>query len=329
VWQGRYSTANDSDNGVLTLDLTRTNDALKGKMIVRSRTNKTPYTYLYVKGSWVGDAVTLELDADEIPYSWQLAMTGTAMNRTLSGSFSAPPWNLVAEFVLADIEVKTLAVNYSVVEPNNPRGLTVHKDHLWVSKWSEGFEGFEKRDLSNAAISSVTVFLSPGLQWSSNAFTSDGTDLVGHVPVSVPGDPMSPEQSDIVRFTEAGDVVDRYRVNHRVSGMTHDGTDFWSVSIDSDSLYRFDDTGTVLETLPIELPDAIDIYFDGQAFWAASWFFGFLYKLDASGQVLCVYDLPQPSTVSRPRSLTFDGTNFWYLLSNLASSDWIYRFQPE
>ena len=69
-------------------------------------------------------------------------------------------------------------------------------------------------------------------------------------------------------------------------------------------------------------------FFDptGTSFWSASWFLNLLYQIDTSGQVVSVYDLPRPANLSRPVAITFDGGIFWYVVTDLAGSEWLYRF---
>ena len=325
IWQGAYTTEDATDNGVLTLDLTRTNDAVQGEMVFRSRASETPHTYIYVKGTQVGDDLTLTLDTDMAPYGWQFTFVAADSGDTLSGDFTASPWSLSANFAAAKLNVKSLISDYDTLEARFPRGLAFHNDHIWVSR---DFETYERRDLNGEFVSELNVFLSPGLHWTSGPLTSDGTNLVGHLPIAVMNGDISSNESDIISFDEAGAITSRVRLEHRTAGLTYDGVDLWSLPISSDGLYRFDSSGSILEMLPVNVPDLVDVVFDGTWVWAPSWFLSLLYQIDSSGQVVNVYDLPQPSELSRSRAITFDGSSFWYLVSNLSSGQWLYRFQP-
>jgi hypothetical protein len=319
VWQGTYNATPAGDTGVMTLDLTRTNDILEGEIVFRSRVSEYPFTYATVTGIVNGTDIRLELMADPDP--WQFNFAASEDMGELTGTFSASPWNLTADIVLQEVALDTLAFDSSVPQGAS-NGLTVHNDELWLAHTTS----FEHRTLKNEHLGNVQVYLSPGLLWTSKPLASDGKDLYGHLPISVQSGGMTSNESDIIRFTTDGIVVDRFRLAHRCAGLTWDGSYLWAVPITSEALYRFDDSGTVLETLPIDIPDAQDIVFDGQGFWAPSWYLSLLYQLDRQGNIVAVYDLPQPSGLSRSLALTWDGEHFWYLVSNLSGSTWLETF---
>jgi hypothetical protein len=305
----------------MTLDLTRTGDALEGEIVFRSRQSEYPYTYTAVKGTATGQDITLELLADPDP--WQFALSGFDSMGTLTGTFSASPWSLSATFTLTELVRGTLVAESSLPQDDSPRGIAVHKGELWLAQLP-GY--FERRTLDDESLDYVFVYLYPGILWTSKPLTSDGTSLYGHLPVTVQGGNGLSNESDIIRFTEDGVVAGRFRLPHRCTGLTWDGTSLWAVPITSEAMLRFDASGTVLETVPISIPDAQDILFDGQYFWAPSWFLSLLYQMDRQGNILAVFDLPQPSDLSRSVALAHDGTRFWYLVTDLGGGTWLETF---
>jgi hypothetical protein len=175
----------------------------------------------------------------------------------------------------------------------------------------------------------VAVLFEGGLHWTSDALTSDSTSLWGQFPVSVSGPGGLRNESDIIEFGKEGSVLGRFRVGHRVTGLSWDGENLWSLSTSSDAFRRLDPQGNMIDSVSVGIPDLVDIEFDGEDFWAIGWFMKRLYRIDGSGEVTAVFHLPGEHEPIFPAGLTLVGARFWYGFNTSYLDSRVYRLLAE
>jgi len=327
MWLGSYSSSGDDDSGAIMIDINRTGRTATAELVIRSHEQETPYNHLYLKGSVHGDDLDLGLDTDRIAYSFTFDVELTiGPGGTMSGSFYFSTYDMTATFDCVELESAEVGADTFIDVSAVTLGLAYDSEDIWISTSSR--DHF-LMDSTGAFVDTVVVFLVGDARWASDALTSDGSLLYGGYPVTVGGPEGSRNESDIVEFTKDGTVSRRFRIGHRTSGLAWSGTGLWSLPIESDSLYRLDLEGTVLETVPAGVPDLVDIEFDGEYFWAIGWFMKRLYKISSFGEVLTVYHLPGEYGYIFPTALAFDGSHFWYSYNTSYLGSRIYRLSVE
>jgi hypothetical protein len=319
---GAYADEEHGDRGVIMLDIESDGSGLAGEAVIRSRVDEDPYIHVYLKGSTDGEDIELALDTDKVPYQYELTILATrGPGDDLEGSFSYPSGGLEAEFEASALEQADAAVEAYVDLDVSTGGLAFDGEDIWVSTVTRDHIIMS---LGGAFIDTVVV-LREGAHWTSDALTSDGTHLWGHLPVTVSDGGVIRNESEIEKFTKEGVIVDSFRIPHRTTGLASDGEYLWSLKAESDSLFRLDGEGTILEAIEVPLPDLVDIDYDGAYFWGIGWFMKRLYKMDGAGDVLRVYHLPCEDGNVFPSGIVFDGEHFWYGLNTVYLDSRIYK----
>ena len=244
----------------------------------------------------------------------------------MTGSFYYSTYDMTGDVDCAGLEWAEAGAD-DVIDVNAViLGLAYDSENVWMS--TSGMDHI-LMDSTSALVDTVVVFLEGEARWTSDALTSDGTVMYGAYPVTVAGPEGSSNESDIVEFEKDGDVLRRFRIGHRTSGLAWSGEDLWSLPIGSDSLYMLDLDGTVLDAVHAGVPDLVDIEFDGEYFWAIGWFMRRLYKLDSFGGVLMVYYLPFEYGYVYPTALVSDGSHLWYSFNTSYLGSRIYKLSVE
>jgi hypothetical protein len=319
---GSYADDEQGDQGVILLDLEFAGAELTGHAVIKSRVNESPLLNVYLKGSSDGDDIQLDLDKEKIPYQYELTITATmGTGHDLTGTFSYPLGDLEAEFQAVTLETADAAVDTLVDLDVSTSGLAFDGEDIWVSTVTKDHI---LMNLDCAFVDTIAVFIRDA-HWTSDALTSDGTHLWGHLPVTVQGGGEVRNESDIQKFTKEGVIIDSFRIPFRATGLAHDGEYLWSLAADSGSLIRFDDQGTILESIELGLPDLVDIEYDGVYFWGIGWFMKRLYRIDSEGRVLRVYHLPGETGIIFPSAIVFDGEQFWYAFNTSYLDSRIYK----
>ena len=327
VWLGSYSSTGDDDSGAFMIDIYRIGREARAELVIRSHENDTPYNHLYMKGRASGDRVELRLDTDWIDYGFTFDVELTiGSGGTMTGTFYFSTYDMTGDIACVELEQAEAAVDTSIDVNAVALGTAFDGDHVWIS--TSGRDHF-LMDSTTAVVDTVAVFLVGEFRWTSDALTSGGSLMYGGYAVTVAGPEGSRNESDIVEFERDGDVIRRFRTGHRTSGLAWSGTDLWSLPIESDSLYRVDLDGAVLEAVPAGVPDLVDIEFDGEYFWAIGWFMRRMYKIDSFGETVAVYHIPGEQGYVFPTALTFDGSHFWYSFNTSYLDSRMYRLSVE
>ncbi len=166
----------------------------------------------------------------------------------------------------------------------------------------------------------VVIDHEPAAHWISDVVMYDGAKLWGVFPIAIMGPGGSTNVSDLLAFTAGGRAPDSLRIEHRPSGLAHDGTQSWSLRDGSPALIKFDGTGAVTDSLHLEIPDAYRLVFDGAHFWTLGWYLEPLYEVDVNGQVLGICDLPSTGLAGLPTGLAVEGSHIWYSEGGLSAS---------
>jgi hypothetical protein len=310
VWLGDYSSEDQGDRGRFVLDVSSVGAEVTGEIVVRSDVFKYPYDHLYLKGEEKDGALSLQLDKDKVPYQFDFSLQGSAgSGGTLDGALVHPTYGLTADFHCRSVEVGSLSVEYSRELDAAVKGLAFDGDAVWASTTGSDYIRMDK---SGTVLDTVTVFLRPQVHWTSDALTSDGVSLFGHLPITEVSGGVARNESEIEEFTKSGEIVRSFRIDRQTSGLAWDGTHLWSLPVGSDTLYSFDDSGATVEGTKIGVPDLVDVAYDGADFWCIGWFLKRLYRIDRTGEVLRVYDLPERVGSDFAAAIAFDGTDFWY-----------------
>jgi hypothetical protein len=304
-----------------------TGTGVTGEIVMRSHVHDDPYHHLYLKGTISGNDLRLGLDKDRIPYPFDFTLLGIIKpNPGLSGTISFPLLGLTADIECSTLDVGDLMVAGSFNLDTTALGLAFDGDRLWVSTATDDYM---RMNLSGSVLDTVVVLYLNQYHWTSDALTSDGEHLWGHLPVTVQDQGGRRNESDIHRFTKDGVITRTFRLGHRTSGLASDGAYLWSVPLASDAFYRFDSTGTIVDTVDVQLPDLVDLDYDGTHFWAIGWFTQQLYQINRTGQTVRVYDLPDKDNLNFPLGIVFDGTHFWYSFSTSDRESRIYKLSIE
>ncbi len=189
----------------------------------------------------------------------------------------------------------------------NPTGLAVDGTTIWVLGRDTGM--IQGMTLAGELADAVPAPASNG-----SGLTSDGTHLYLVASGSEPGD--SPK---LITLDRAGTVVSEWPLPIHFgspTGVAFDGAHL-HVGRDGYSIYRFDPSGEVIDSLPTPAPVTGLASGDG-LLWMASAETGTIYGLDGSGNVVESFPAPGPA----PQGLAIDGD---HLLVSDSATDRIYR----
>jgi hypothetical protein len=328
LWQGSYVSGDQSDHGTMMLETVDTGGEVTGDLVIRSHVHEYPFDHLYLKGTTSGGVMSLQFDNSKIAYQFDFSLQAAiGAGVVLDGSFIHPTYGMTASFECHSIEIGTLTVESSYDLQTAVIGLAFDGKDIWAS--TSGSD-YIRMDTDGMVLDTVAVFVRPEVHWTSDALTSVGDNLFGHLPVTIIDGSETRNESDIEEFTVEGVIVGSFRIGHRTSGLAWDGDHLWSLPVESDNLYSFDGSGAITENVEIGVPDLVDVEYDGAHFWCVGWFLKKLYKLDRAGEVLRAYDLPESGGVDFPSGIAFDGTYLWYSYGHgFESVSRIYRLSTD
>jgi hypothetical protein len=306
-WYGTYASTASPDSGVIVLDVTRVGEEVRGQLVFDSRTDDAIWSHLYVKGSGGASGYALGLDTDRVDYQFEFSLQASKdAEGKLTATFSHPEI-AQGEIAATRLDVGGVAVESTLNLAESVHGLAHDGTNLWVS--TAGHDHI-LLDQHSERVRQVAVFVY-GAHWTSDSITSDGQSLWGHLPGSVIEAGNSRNVSNIYEFSKTGEILSEFQLGHRTRGLAYAGGELWSLRAGSEGLHRFDDSGAVLSSVDVALPDLVHLEFDGTHFWSLSWFLNVLYQIDRNGQVLRVYDLPKDEGLLWPTGIAFDGEFFW------------------
>lgn len=324
---GSFVSDDQSNRGVILLEIEYDGTETTGEAVIRSRNRDKPYVHVYLKGTYEGSDIQLSLDKDMIPYQYELTIQATIESgAVLTGIFFHSLDSLEADFQSVILETGAATVDSLVDLEVTTLGLAFDGEDIWVSTSTSDYF---RMNLDGSIEDTIVVLMRGDAHWTSDALTSDGTVLWGHYPVTINDGGEIRNESDIEEFTKDGVITRSFRIPHRTTGLAVDGDDLWSLTIDSDSLHRFDSLGTILESIEIQLPDLVDIEYEDGFFWSIGWFMKRLYKIDRNGGVLSVYHLPGEAGIVFPSGIVFDGEHFWYSFNTTYLDSRIYILNVE
>jgi len=325
-WHGTYASDDGSDHGTLALDVLAGGGQATAELVVRSSVHDDPNDHVYLEGTAAPGALDLQLDRNRIPYAFEFDLQGTeGADGSLTGSFSHPTFELTATFACRGVEVDTLTVESFYDLHATVLGLACDSSAVWAS--TMGWDYLVVDNLG-AVLDTVVVYIWPETHWTSDALTFDGSNLFGHLPITVNDGDVVSDESDIVEFTREGEIVRQFRTGRRTSGLAWDGTHLWSLPIKSDMLFCLDDSGAPIDSLTCAVPDLADIAYRGDCFWAVGAWLQRLYQIDRTGEILRVYDLPRGDIVQAPMGIACDDSTLWYCCDSWPLSR-IYRLSVD
>jgi len=313
-WQGTYESRDHSQDGAWLLDLVRTGSTVKGQIVLRDRGAKDTQDHFFLSGTADGDSLRLGLDYDSYNYQFTFDFRGKVASdsTTFTGSFSLSTSGLQATVQAEKQVLGDLAVDSSQDFPHDIVGLAVAGDHLWTSTLHASYLGMT---FAGAIDDTISVLLENQALWTSVGLATNGSSFWGTLPVSVSDGTGVHNVADLIEFGYDGMIKQRTRIPMRAPGLAYDGSALWTLGPDSEALYRLDGSGSVIETVPISVPDLIYLEFDGTDFWSVGWFVSNLYQIDRTGKTVAVYHLPDEVLGPFPAGLAFDGRAFWYSAS--------------
>ncbi len=313
-WQGTYESADHSQDGAFLLDLVRTGSAVKGQIMLRDRGTSDTQRHLFLSGTSEGDSLLLGLDYDSHSYQFTFNFVGEVAGDSTSftGNLSLPIAGLAASVQAEKQVLGELAVDSSEEIDHDIHGLAVAGDHLWMSTLGSSYLGMT---FAGVVDDTISVLLENYALWTSVGLATNGTSFWGTCPVTVSDGTDVHNVADLIEFGYDGMINQRVRVPMRVPGLAYEGSALWTLGPDSEALYRLDGSGSVVETVPISVPDLIYLEYDGEYFWSVGWFLTNLYQIDRTGKTVAVYHLPDEVLGPFPGGLAFDGSKFWYSAS--------------
>jgi hypothetical protein len=162
----------------------------------------------------------------------------------------------------------------------------------------------------------VTIFYR-GYHWTSDVLAWDGQKMWGAVPGSY-GPAPSIDYSEVLAFDANGRAPDSLRLWQRSQGFAWDGTHLRTLK--GSWMKRLDGTGAILDSVSIDVPDAVHLAYDGSHFWTLGWTMKRLYEIDPLGNVASICDLPGQDIGTFVAGVTVEGTHVWYAESPTGTS---------
>ena len=178
----------------------------------------------------------------------------------------------------------------------------------------------------NGNLTDTTVVLTnTGALFISKHLTSDGALVWGFLPAAM-SDPGGVTQGiQLIGFDEEGEISDDFFVPIKASGLASTPSESWLVHSHTNAMMRYDDSGAILDSIPVLVPDLSCLDYDGTHFWSLGWFLRRLYKIDKSGDVVAVFDIPEGPWDYMLAGLLFYDTYIWYAFVHYEYGSMIYK----
>jgi hypothetical protein len=325
-WNGTFVDAADAGHrGALFLDLTTTGTEIGGEIVLKSWSDDVILQRLFLAGSATEDTLDLQLDTEAVPYefTFDLQLVRDA-GSALTGRFDFPAVSLTADVACEELAVQPITVLRSFdLEARGLQAIGLAHDgtQLWISTLAD----YWRMDAAGDLIDDLIVEFH-GARWSSDVLTVAGDTLWGHLPATIQDGSGTRNVSLIIEFTSDGDITGEYYLPHRSTGLATDGSRLWSLESGTGRVYRFDDSGAILESFEVAIPDLVDLEFDGASFWAIGWFSRKLFQFDPTGRILAAYRLPEEADITVfPQAIAWSGTSFWYCHGTIALDSRLYE----
>ncbi len=324
-WQGAYTSSDESDNGSLVIDALCTGTDVTATFVFQSYTTRDLWGKMYMKGRLIGDELSLSLDMDRVEYLYESSLVATlGQESELNGTFSYP--DLVADIDCVYHTVDSLAIEYSKYVSGDIYAITSHQDEIWMSYEGTYTNGYLRMD-EDGNITDTTVVLSDtGALFIGKRLTSDGALVWGYLPAAVTDIHSGTTHGiQLIGFDEEGTISNDFFVPIKATGLASTPSESWLVQSHTSAMLRYDDSGAILDSIPVLVPDLSSLDYDGTHFWSLGWFLRRLYKIDKSGDVVAVFDIPEGPWQYMLAGLLFDGTYIWYAHVHYEYGSMIYK----
>lgn len=323
TWIGTL--ADSESTGALTIDLVQRGESLTGDVVVTTIPEMPAVEHLLVRGTLRDGALHLELDSDRIPYQFSFTLDGELdAALLLTGSLSYPAAGLEASIACRPLARGEVTVESSFDVPYAVKAMVFDGSKLWLSTIGDDY----LRMTTAGTLEDRVVVLYNDAHWTSGALTFDGSKLLGFLPTTVQGPGGTRNESAMFEFDDAG-ISRRYDLPHRTSGLAFDGAGTWSLEVGTRTLFRFDASGAILDSLRIDVPDPYHLEFDGTSFWTTSWYTLALYRVDMEGRTAAVYELPLESPLGFQAGIAVEGSRLWFGRSIALGETRIYRLTTD
>lgn len=315
AWAGHYTGA--GPNGDMVLELSRTGDAVSGRIVW----GPSSAEFGYVAGSASGDSIFLGYDRAHTAATDLMLRARVIADSSLSGHFAVGSLGIDGPFTARVLLHRSIVADETHLEPFAVIALGYDGAHLWLS--TIDFD-YLRTQLDLTIVDSIAIPHEPAATWVSSVLAYDGVRFWGLYPITLgtPGGDVN--VSDLLGFDASGRTSDSIRVNHRPAGLAWDGAHFWSLRGVPMALVRFGRSGIVDDSLHVEVPDADQLAFDGAHFWTVGWRFEQLFELDLAGHIVAMCQLPKPSPADLPVGLVCENGHLWYA-SGIVGTTTIHR----
>ena len=323
-WQGAYTSSDESDDGSLVIDALCTGTDVTTTLVFQSYTIRDLQERMYMKGTLTGDQLSLSLDMDRVEYLYESTVEATiGPDSILTGTFSYP--DLVADIDCVYHTVDSLAIEYSKHVDGTIYAITSHQDEIWLSYENIWTNGYLRMDEDGNITDTTVVLTNTGALFISKRLTSDGALVWGYLPAALSDPGGVTHGIQLVGFDEEGTISRDFFIPTKASGLASTPSESWLVHSHTNSMLRYDDSGVILDSIPVLVPDLTYLDYDGAYFWSLGHFLRRLYKIDSSGDVVAVFDIPEGLWNYMLVGLLFDDTYIWYAYVHYEYGSMIYK----
>jgi hypothetical protein len=302
------------DQGTVLLDVrTAGADRLDGTLVMRWPGLTYPIV-APLSGTTTSSAVSLSTTGAGDTLAIALAPFGlTRLEGTLTGTLGGQ--DIAGNLVLDRIPAANLQAQTFLDLPQAATlSMAVHDDTLWLSTTSDDYLLVT---LSGNLVDQIAVEYSPGTFWTSSVLASGSGKLWGHIVTSTGS---SSSVSRVLPFRREGLLSGDFVLPHLSAGLTHDGTDLWSVDNDAQKLYRVTEAGAVVDSVAVANPDLYQLAWDGAHFWSMGWYLPLLWKIEPDGDVVGVFRLSASVTGTFPAGVASDGQYLYAARGDLGTT---------
>jgi len=295
AWSGRLA----GQQGSLVLDTYIVDTGVTGEVVFTDQLNP----HYHLRGTVVGDSLLLAVDPayPASTFTLRARVLADSLKGTISGGTLAAP----VAFAGRALPRRQVIGDEGHDLPPNTDVIALAYDGTWIWASTLDFDYF-RLGMNGAIHDTIAVFYE-GYHWTSSTLAWDGHHVWGTVP-GVIGPPVSMDYSELLDFDANGRAPDSLRLWQRSQGMAWDGTHLRTLN--ASWIKRLDGTGAILDSVKIDIPDAVHLTFDGNHYWTLGWYMHRLYEIDPQGQVVSICDLPSQS--SPGAGLAAEGNFIWH-----------------
>jgi len=219
----------------------------------------------------------------------------------------------MAEIQSKDPDDWTIVASYQI--PGKASGLAWDGAFLYSGIYGSNGDEVYKINPSDGSYN----LLCNGPQEDSFGLTHDGTNLwtTDHI-----GSSSNPALA--IKFDDSGNLLSSFALpDHYMSGIAYDSGDFWVQTYypDPGTIYKVDNTGTVLTQFQSPADQPWDICFVGPNLWVVDYNANMIYEIDQTGTVLDSH----ASENIKPAGIVYDGQYLWYCDGGLGAPSTLYK----